>query len=56
MMRMMYCATWVQVTARMPPIIEQTRMPPRPTKQATSKLRFRKREAIWPTPTICAVT
>ena len=27
MIRMMYCATWVQVTALMPPSIEHTRMP-----------------------------
>ena len=32
MIRMMYWATWVQVTARMPPSIEQTRMPASPTK------------------------
>ncbi len=31
MISTMYWATWVQVTARMPPSIEHTRMPTRPT-------------------------
>ena len=47
---MMYWATWVQVTARMPPSIEHTRMPSRPTKIATSKPMPRKREVMMPMP------
>ena len=54
MIRMMYWATWVQVTARMPPSIEHTRMPARPTKTATPNGICRKREVTMPTPTIWA--
>ncbi len=36
MIRTMYCATCVQVTARMPPRNEHTRMPPRPRKMPIS--------------------
>ena len=32
MIRMMYCATWVQVTERIPPSTEQNSTPSRPTK------------------------
>ena len=56
MIRMMYCATWVQVTARMPPSIEHTRMPARPRNTATVKDTSRKRWVMMPTPTICATT
>ncbi len=52
--RTMYWATWVQVTARMPPSIEQTRMPRRPTNTATSKGICRNRDVMMPTPTVCA--
>ena len=54
--RMMYCATCVQVTARMPPNIEQTRMPARPTKTASSNDMPRNREVMMPTPNTCATT
>jgi hypothetical protein len=50
MMRMMYCATWVQVTARMPPRKEHTRMPARPTNTPVSKAMPRKRLVTMPTP------
>ncbi|MNL48355.1 hypothetical protein D3C87_1712070 [compost metagenome] len=48
--RMMYCATCVQVTARMPPRNEQTRIPARPAKIPISKARPVRREVIRPTP------
>jgi len=35
MISTMYCATCVQVTARMPPSIEQMRMPPKPIQMPT---------------------
>ena len=54
MIRMMYCATCVQVTARMPPSIEHTRMPSRPTKIAISNGMSRKREVMMPMPKHCA--
>src|SRR3989442_488740 len=38
-MRTMYWATWVQVTARMPPSIAQTRIPARPTNTPTPNSR-----------------
>ena len=50
MIRMMYCATCVHVTARMPPRNEQTRMPPRPTKMPISNARPDRRAVITPTP------
>ncbi len=53
---MMYCATWVQVTARMPPSIEHTRMPPRPTNTPTPNSSPVKREVMMPTPITCATT
>jgi hypothetical protein len=46
----MYCATCVQVTARIPPRKEQTRTPPRPTKMPISKLKPVRCEVIRPTP------
>ena len=46
----MYCATWVQVMARMPPRNEQTRMLARPRKMPTEKSTPVKREVIRPTP------
>ncbi len=49
-MRMMYCATWVQVTAFMPPRKEHTRMPARPTNTPTWNSRPVKREVMMPTP------
>ncbi len=54
--RMMYCATCVQVTARMPPSMEQTRMPARPTNTASSNDMPRNREVMMPTPNTCATT
>ncbi len=50
MIRMMYCATCVHVTARMPPRNEQTRMPPRPRNTPISKGTPVKRVVINPTP------
>ena len=50
MIRMMYWATWVQVTARMPPKKEQTRMPARPKKMPNSKGTPVSRVVIRPTP------
>jgi hypothetical protein len=32
MIKMMYCATWVQVTERIPPSTEQKSTPSKPTK------------------------
>ena len=55
MIRIRYCATCVQVTAFMPPSIEQTRMPPRPTKTPTVKSMPRKRLVMMPTPVTCAI-
>ncbi|MNF06528.1 hypothetical protein D3C80_2064950 [compost metagenome] len=46
---MMYCATCVQVMARMPPRKEHTRMLARPRKMPTEKSTPVKREAIRPT-------
>ena len=54
MIKMMYCATCVQVTARIPPSIEHTRMPSSPTKIAISKGMSRKREVMMPMPKHCA--
>ena len=48
MISTMYCATCVHVTARMPPSIEHSRMPSRPTNTAISKEMPRKREAMMP--------
>ena len=56
MMSTMYWATWVQVTALMPPSIEQSRMPRRPNQTPTSNGRCRAREAMVPVALICAVT
>ena len=55
MMRMMYCATWVQVTARMPPRTEQNSTPSRPTKTPTLKSSPMKREMMSPTPVTWAM-
>jgi len=44
----MYCATCVQVTAFMPPSMEQTRMPARPAKTAQRKSMLRNCEAMMP--------
>ena len=52
---MMYCATWVHVTERMPPSTEQNSTPSRPTKTPTLKSRPMKRETIRPTPVTCAI-
>jgi hypothetical protein len=48
MISTMYCATCVQVTARMPPSIEQTRMPSRPTKTATTEVHAEEARAMMP--------
>ena len=56
MMSTMYCATWVQVTARIPPSIEQSRMPSRPNQTPTSNGMCRARDAMVPVALICAVT
>ncbi len=50
MIRMMYCATWVQVTARIPPKNEQTNMPASPTNTPSSNATPRKRDVMMPTP------
>ena len=50
MISTMYWATWVQVTARMPPSIEQTRMPRSPANTASSNGMPRNREAMMPVP------
>ena len=47
---MMYCATWVHVTARMPPRNEHTRMPASPKKIPIVNSTPMKRAAIIPTP------
>ena len=56
MMSTMYCATWVQVTARIPPSIEHSRMPRRPNQTPTSNGMCSARAAIVPVALICAVT
>ena len=56
MIRTMYWATWVQVTAFIPPSIEHTRMPARPNQTPTSNGMSRARDATMPVPVICAVT
>ena len=50
MISTMYCATWVQVTARMPPSIEQTRMPARPTNTPYSNGMPIRRDMTKPVP------
>ena len=50
MSRMMHCATWVQVTARMPPRKLHTSTPPRPTKMPSSKVKPVSRVVMRPTP------
>ncbi len=50
MIKTMYCATWVQVTALIPPRNEQTRMPPRPSQIPTSNGTWVRRVVINPTP------
>ena len=55
MIRMMYCATWVQVTDCMPPSTEQNSTPRSPTKTPTLKSRPMKRETMRPTPVTCAI-
>ena len=55
MMRMMYCATCVQVTERIPPSTEQKRTPMRPTKTPMRKSRPMKRDTMRPTPVTCAM-
>ena len=52
---MMYWATWVQVTAFMPPSTEQKSTPSRPTKTPMLKSRPMKRETIRPTPVTWAM-
>ena len=52
---MMYCATWVQVTERMPPRTEQNSTPRSPTKTPTLKSRPMKRETMSPTPVTWAM-
>ena len=47
---MMYCPTWVQVTARMPPRKEQTSMPPSATKMPSSNEMPVMRVVMMPTP------
>ena len=56
MISTMYCATWVQVTARMPPSIEHNRMAPRPTQMPTLNGICNARAAMVPEALICAVT
>ena len=56
MISTMYCATWVQVTPRMPPSIEQSRMPSRPAQIPISNGIPKARAAIVPVAMICAVT
>ena len=46
----MYWATWVQVTAFIPPRNEQTRIPARPTNTPIPNSRPVNRLAIRPTP------
>ena len=50
MIKMMYWATWVQVTARMPPRKEHTKMPPSPKKMPNSNATPVSRVVIKPTP------
>ena len=50
MIRMMYCATWVQVTARMPPRKEHTRIPASPRNTPTPNSTPVNRLVISPTP------
>ena len=50
MMMMMYCATCVHVTARMPPRKLHTRMLPRPMNTPTKKSSPVRRAAMRPTP------
>ena len=47
---MMYCATCVQVTARMPPRNEHTRMPANPKNTPTENSTPMKRVTTSPTP------
>ena len=54
-MRMMYWATCVQVTAFMPPSTEQKSTPMSPTKQPTLNSRPMKRETMRPTPVTWAM-
>ena len=49
-MSTMYWAICVQVTARMPPSIAQSRMPTSPANTAISNCMPRKREAMMPVP------
>ena len=56
MIKTIYCATCVQVTARMPPSMEQSRMPRSPNQTPTSNGIKRALEAIVPVALICAVT
>ena len=50
MISTMYCAICVQVTARMPPSIAQSKMPTSPANTANSNGMPRKREAMSPVP------
>ena len=52
---MMYWATWVQVTERMPPRTEQNKTPIRPTKTPILKSMPMNRETIRPTPVTWAI-
>ena len=56
MISTIYCATCVQVTARMPPSIEHSRIPSRPNQTPTSNGICNARAAIVPVALICAVT
>ncbi len=56
MISTMYCATWVQVTPRMPPSIEQSRMPSSPNHTPTLNGMPKARAAMVPVALICAVT
>ena len=47
---MMYCATWVQVMARMPPRKEHSKTPPKPNKMPISNCTPVNRDAIRPMP------
>jgi len=50
MISTMYCATWVQVTARMPPSSEHTSTPIRPTHTPVARSTPRKRLVMMPAP------